>query len=87
MTLVHVAVPPRNDGSQCCRRCGVELSAANDPNRWPVDGLVQIAVDGDGAESRRAIERQSADEPVLCLSSDELASPRVEHTGVETGEV
>ena len=69
VTFVHVAAPPRNDGSQCCRRCGVELSAASDPQQWPVGGLVEIAVNGDGVVSTREVERRPDDELPLCLTA------------------
>ena len=69
MTLVHVAAPPRNDGSQCCSRCGLELSAASDPNQWSVDCLVEVAIDGDGVVSTRALETQPDDDLPMCLTA------------------
>ena len=66
MRLVHVAAPPRNDGSQFCSRCGLELTPATDPNQWPVDCLVEIATD-DGVVSTRVLESEPIDELSMCL--------------------
>jgi hypothetical protein len=66
MRVVHVAASPRNDGSQCCSRCGVELSPADEPEKWPTDSRVEITTHEEAVS--KLLEGKPDDETSMCLA-------------------
>ena len=68
-TTIHLAGEPRNDGSQRCSRCGLEVLPAGHRDHWPVGQYVEVDEQEGHGVTVRAVQRPAGDDPPLCVSA------------------
>ncbi|MEO8697551.1 MAG: hypothetical protein ABI658_28885 [Acidimicrobiales bacterium] len=81
-TTIHIAGEPRNDGSQRCSRCGLEIVPAGQAEHWPADQYVEVdEQEGDGLAV--SAHQSTAGELPLCMSpsSPDATAPRPHRLG------
>jgi hypothetical protein len=67
-TTLHTAGELRNDGSQRCSRCGLEIVAAGSAEYWPVDQYLEVDEQQDDVGLRVAARQSPEGESPLCMS-------------------
>ena len=67
-TTLHIAGEPRNDGSQRCSRCGLEIVAAGSAEHWPVDQYLEVDEQQDDVGVTVIALRSPEGESPLCMS-------------------
>ena len=75
MIVVHQAAEAREDGSQRCIRCGLDLTPANGGSNWTPGDYIAVDEQETGQVKMKALGPRGDDSAELCMGATSSDAP------------